>query len=108
MTPKRVGACSKCDEDVFDLITKEPLARKVGAAHENAMRATFILVDGTRMDLTFCAHCLETLTPQDYPWLWRRVQLSWEDQSPNHPNQKHHVDNGIMALDCSQSWKDVR
>lgn len=108
MSPKRSGACSKCDEDVFDVLQDAPLPRKIGAPHDDAMRATFFLVDSTQMDLTFCKNCLDTLTTEDYPWLWKRVQLSWEVESPGHPNQKQHARNGIMALAHAQPWKEVQ
>ena len=108
MTPKVSGACSKCDKDVFDVVQDSPLPRKIGAPHDDAVRATFVLVSGSQMDLTFCQHCFEGLTTQDYPWLWRRVQLSWEAESPGHQNQKDQARNGIMALYHSKAWKDVQ
>ena len=107
MTPKIPGACTKCSEDVFDVLTDTPLPRRLGRPHDDAIRATFVLASGSQMDLTFCQNCMDTLTTQDYPWIWRRVQLSWETESPGHQNQKDQANNAIMALMHSMPWKDV-
>lgn len=109
MTPKLFGCCSKCDVEVFDIVerkeNREP--NRAGAPHDDAVRLTFILVDGTRMDLTFCKPCADTLSEYDYAYLWQRVMLSWAAESPGHPHQKSQVDNGIMALSHRQPWKEV-
>lgn len=108
MTPKLAGACSKCDVDVFKIVEHEPKPRKLGPPFENAMRATFQLVDGTKMDLTFCKDCVDSLQPHDFPFLWQRVMLTWETETPGHQNQKTHADNGILGLAHVVPWKDVK
>lgn len=112
MSPKIIGCCSKCDVEVFDIEKRDPETRlptQTGAPHANAVRSTFVLMDGTKMDLTFCAECNAGLTPQDYPWLWQRVLASWiAESSTSHPCVKQQAPNGIFALSYSQPWRDVR
>lgn len=110
MSPKILGSCSKCDAEVFEVAKRDPETRvpiQLGPCRDDAMRATFLLLDGSSMDLTFCKNCSDTLLPHDYRFLWQRVMLSWETETPGHPNQKQHADNGILALRHVQPWKDI-
>lgn len=110
MTPKTAGCCTKCDKPVFDVVaydTKTQKPTRMGAAHDNAMRTTFMLLNGSRMDLTFCADCESKLTAADYPGLWRRVMVSWIAEDPAHPWPKSQVNNGIAARLASKPFREV-
>jgi len=111
MTHKLIGCCSSCDAEVFDIVQRNPETReptKVGASHDDAMRAAFLLADGSLMDLTFCRECASTLEPATFPMLWQRCMASWIKQSgADHPWVKTQNDNGIMGLVRVISWKDV-
>lgn len=110
MKPKIAGACTKCDEIVFEVVERneDRIPTKLGPPLENAVRVTFRLMKGSAMDLTFCRHCAEGLDAMDYPHIWRRVMDSWEAQSPGHPGgAPGHADNGIVGLDRKQLWKEV-
>lgn len=112
MKPKLHGCCSKCDAEVFEIIERDPETRaptRVGAPLDEAERATFLLMNGSRMDLTLCAGCAAGLQPADYAFLWQRVMVSWIAQSgPDHPWPKSQIDNGICAVLHRQPWKEVR
>lgn len=110
MSPKLTGCCTKCDTEVFNIIRRNPETRvpvAVSTPLDNAVRLTFVLVDGTRMDLTFCTTCADGLDPREYSFLWRRVMHSWNAESPDHPWTKTQVDNGILGLVARKSWKEV-
>jgi hypothetical protein len=111
MKPKVAGCCTKCDAEVFDVVTRDPETRlptKIGAAHDDAVRVTFILVSGSKMDLTFCQHCADGLEPADFAHIWRRVMLSWvNESSKDHPHVKSQTANGIVGLSHKQRWKGV-
>lgn len=110
MTPKLSGCCTKCDTQVYDVVSHnekgEPI--RIGGPSDDAVRVNFRLVNGSSMDLTFCRDCAAGLQPHDYPFLWQRVMLSWEVSTPGHPNQKEQSNNGILALNYAQPWKEVR
>lgn len=112
MNPKLLGCCTKCDVEVFEIKQRNPetrIALQLGAPLENAVRTTFILADGSRMDLTFCAECRAGLLPADFQWLWQRVQASWVAESgAAHPCVKEQASNMILAMSHSQPWRDVR
>lgn len=110
MTPKLIGCCSKCDAEVFDIVKRDEDRKpiQVGPAHDDAVRVTFRLAAGPYMDLTFCKPCSDGLTPDDYPFLWQRVMLSWVDQTGSeHPWPKSQVDNTILGLTHRQLWKEI-
>ena len=111
MSPKILGACTRCDKNVFEVVrtdTQTRLPLELGAAHDDAMRVTFILVNGTRMDLTFCADCASTLVPAEFPHIWQRVMLSWISESgADHPAVKANVANGILGIVGMKPWKEV-
>lgn len=111
MKPKLIGCCTKCDEEVFEIVRRDPETRvpvQIGAPLETAMRANFVMADGSRMDLTFCRKCSDGLTPEDLPHIWNRVVSAWEHQSPGHAWTKTQRDNGLLMLLNVKPWKEVR
>lgn len=111
MQPKLIGCCSTCDAEVFEIMRRDPDTRaptKVGGPTDDAMRATFLLADGSKMDLTFCRECASTLEPAVFSTLWRRVLASWIAQSGvDHPWVKEQPSNGIMGLLHVVAWEDL-
>ncbi len=110
MKRKITGCCSRCDAEVFEVLERdaERMPKRIGAPLENAVRVTFVMVDGTLMDLTFCRECADALTPEELQWLWRRVVKSWIDQSgADHPWLKTQAANGLLAVHHARPWKEV-
>lgn len=78
---KSTGCCTICDKEVFDILERYPSylpdgtkhphseeARKVGLALPDAKRVTFVLLDGSHCDLTFCSNC----TPGKISDMWKK------------------------------------
>lgn len=81
---KIAGHCTTCDAECFEIIERwgeherrpgEP--KRIGAPLDGATRITFLLVDGSRMDLTFCKDCAAGLTDDSYSSIWQKVLRSW-------------------------------
>ncbi len=76
---KRYGACTDCDTEVFDCRARWPegtpleghIRIRMGAK-DNAMRATIALMDGSSIDLTFCADCIPTIA-ENMVKIWDKV-----------------------------------
>lgn len=78
------GACTLCDEMCFEVLARwsenerypgEP--KRLGPPTPDATRISFVLYDGSKCDLTFCGKCAETLNPDSYVEIWRKVMRSW-------------------------------
>lgn len=100
MNPKVAGLCSKCDAEVYEVRQRDPrtgLPQRLGAPMPNAHRVTFLLMNGSQMDLTFCHDCVTALEPTQFPWLWQRVMVSW---AAEHRSEwaKTQLNNGIVGL----------
>ena len=67
---KTLGHCTLCDKEVFEIIRRYPSylpngsdhpyanePMKVGKPLPDAKRVSFVLLDGSRCDLTFCSTC---------------------------------------------------
>ena len=111
MKPKLLGCCTQCDREVFEVTARNPETRepvKVGAPKAEAVRACFILADGTRMDLTFCAECAQKIVAPQFASLWERVMTSWVASSgAEHPWVKTQTTNAILAMDSMRRWTEV-
>lgn len=110
MSPKLIGCCTCCDREVFDVARRDADRRPIetGAAHEDAMRVKFVLVDGKTMDLTFCEPCASSLTSAQFPHIWQRVMVSWIAESgADHPTVKGNASNGILGIFAMKHWKEV-
>lgn len=82
--PKRVGCCSWCDAEVYEVVTRYgegPLAgfpRQLKGPLPGAHQVHYVLVDGSRCALTSCAACLGSITdPANLPSLWERVIVTF-------------------------------
>ncbi len=81
---KIAGHCTLCNSECFNIIERnsaderrpgEP--KRIGLPHDGTTRITFMLIDGARMDLTFCATCTASVGASSYPGIWQRVIRSW-------------------------------
>lgn len=106
--PKIAGACSCCDEMVFDVVARCEDGRpaRLGAPHPAARRIAFLLASGEIMDLTFCAGCAALTAGDRYGRLWDRVLVSWKaelgDRTP--PWFLEQMENIILAEIGVQDW----
>jgi hypothetical protein len=106
---KQIGCCSQCGQEVFEISRRNPdtgAPINVGAPLGNAMKATFVLFNGSQMDLTMCESCVDALEPSHFAGLWRKVMDAWIAQSgADHPWPRSQVDNGIVGLLYARPWK---
>jgi hypothetical protein len=87
---KTQGHCSISGEPCFDIIETfaagHPLAgqpRRIGAPHEDAVRVTLVLMDGTMADITV----KQRYVPELYahlPQIWRDVKARTRFDRKNH------------------------
>lgn len=107
VAPKVPGCCTLCGEPCFDIQTvwphDDPRAgqpRRIGQAHEDALRADLVLIDGTRTTVTVHARCFDGLDAL-LPAVWRAMleRMRWErkahrllKQAPFSPAQHAHAD----------------
>ena len=110
------GCCTICDELCFEVMARwdtherypgEP--KRLGPPMNGATRVTFLLIDGTRADFTFCGECSKVLTPAQYPDIWRKTLRSFlrEMSETARPwfNTQHA--NGILSEMGRINWSDV-
>lgn len=118
---KIMGHCTLCDARCFDVLAVyeaherlpgEPKA--IGAPMEGAMRITFMLVDGTKTALTFCANCAESLPSALYLELWRKNIRSWMRELSEKPVSERNPEwfekqfsNGILCEMGRQQWTEL-
>lgn len=81
---KITGMCTICDAECYEIISLwkahehrpgEP--KSVGRVLDHAVKVTFMLMDGTLADLTFCAMCASACDLDKYTEIWRKVMRSW-------------------------------
>ncbi|MEE8327058.1 MAG: hypothetical protein V3R58_08500 [candidate division NC10 bacterium] len=78
MSEKRVGCCSLCNQEVFEAVSRWPSGfvleqqiADVGAPVKGARRVTFLLVNGSLCDMTFCDRCDPVAS--NLAKLWKKV-----------------------------------
>lgn len=112
---KIAGSCTCCDAPCFEVMQVfeahernpgEP--KRLGGAMDGAQRITFMLLDGTKADMTFCANCGASLNSGQYTEIWRKVLRSWLRQMtlpyPDWFNRS--FSNGIAAEMGRVTWKE--
>jgi hypothetical protein len=111
MPVKLPGRCSSCGTEVFEITTGVaggPGERReiIGHPLENAHRATFLLLGGSLMDLTFCESCLPH-ADDNLDQLWANVIESWlaEGAIPANDLDAALHDNFILGKLYSVPWK---
>jgi hypothetical protein len=108
--PRKLKCCVLTDAQCFDVTKRDEDRNPIshGPPLPNAMRATFLLVNGTHMDVTMDRAALEALTPDQYPIIWGRILASFV-ASPGQSMDwvRTQFDNGILALVRTQPWSEV-
>lgn len=115
------GCCSSCDKPCFEVIQiwgenerypGEP--KRLGKPLEGAVRIAFMLLDGSKCDMTFCASCAEALTHEQYTELWRKVIRSWEREmsvtKPGEPRPdwfNKQFSNGLLSEMGRTPWQEI-
>lgn len=120
---QKAGFCHRCNENpCFEVLALwadnerypgEP--KRLGPTYEDAVRVTFMLIDGTRADLQICGACKESLSADDYPLMWQRILRSWKreiDLDTNPSEQKRawfvtQFSNGLLAEMGRRSLKEA-
>lgn len=109
------GSCIRCGEMCFEVLAVwggnerypgEP--KRLGPANPDATRISFVLMDGTRADLTFCGKCSEVLTPADYTPIWRKVIRGWNREMKDAPRPKWYreaFNNGLLGEMGRVKWR---
>lgn len=79
------------------------------------MRVGFLLLDGGRADLTFCAACSAERLEPDFPALWAKIMRSWlRDMCEGQPAPQvfewfnKQFSNGILCEMGRRSWKELK
>lgn len=83
---KLIGCCSVCDKEVFKILEvypqEHPYAgepRRAGRPLEDAVRATILLTDGKKLDITLCEACYE-VSELHISLIWKRLLYSWAQE----------------------------
>lgn len=96
---KRLGHCTLCETQVFEM----PNPSRIGAPRENARRVTFVLMDGTQADCTFCDECV--VSPESLPAIHRAWMEAWRREGG--PDPISQVDNVPIGVLFEESWQDA-
>ncbi len=97
--PKKPGHCTQCGEFLWD--------REDDYRGRSGKRATFMLANGTVMDLTMCDECLEDL---DLEKIWFQVLAGWRGGNADAVREdiaQAVNTNFVLALLYTQEWRDV-
>jgi hypothetical protein len=109
---KKLGCCTLCDEEVFEItrrapressFSREPLS--VGRPLPGSRRDSLVLTNGSTMDLTFCANCRPTA--ENLPKIWRKCRASLAREGMNDYRERYtrELDSGTMTqLSLGQQW----
>lgn len=118
---KIAGACTVCNQTCFEVLQTwgngerypgEP--KRLGRPEAGAVRITFLLLDGSKADLTFCGDCAELLAPSQYTDIWRKVMRSWDREmrvSGQDPNAQDwyvkQFGNGLLVELNRTPWTEI-
>lgn len=112
---KIAGCCSICDAPCFEVLGRwdsgekragEPKA--LGRPNDDAVRLTFLLMNGRVTDMTVCGPCADALTPEQYIELWRRNLCGYlREQDGDAAKFVDEFANGLLYELGRKPWKDV-
>lgn len=119
MSPhKIIGCCTNCDKPCFEVTAVwgadertpgEP--KQLGSPLDGSVRVTFMLFDGTKTSLTFCAACSG---PWSYHEIWRKNlrswmrELSWKAEGERMPEWfQRQFSNGLLCEMGRQLWTEA-
>lgn len=111
---KIAGGCTLCNARCFEVMQVfedhertpgEP--KRLGKPDDDAKRISFLLYDGTQMNLTFCAEC--DPQPEQFTEIWRKVMRSWQREVGNAMPEwlYKQFGNGILRAAKVTPWKEV-
>lgn len=99
MSIKTPGHCTQCGKHLWD--------REDDFRGRSGKRATFMMANGTVMDLTMCDNCLADL---DLEQIWFQVLVGWRGGAVDAVREdiaKAVNTNFLLALLYTQDWRDV-
>ncbi len=102
---KRLGCCTLCDKEVFEIKERftggdvDGLAKTLGRPYEEARRITLVLIDGKHMALTFCGDC--EVMPETLPEIHRKARLAWAFEATNATREQLKGE----PLDLAGQWR---
>lgn len=110
------GHCMHCDAPCFEVVARaeehepnpgEP--KRLGPPLEGSTRIAFLLFDGSKADITFCAQCAQTFGPEHYTGMWRKIQRSWQRElAGSTPDWfLKSFSSGILCELGRTSWKEL-
>lgn len=113
------GHCMHCDAPCWEVkqvwtagerYPGEP--KRLGKLVTDAVRVSFMLLDGNRIDVTLCADCGESFNPEHYVSLWSKIQRSWHREmtamnKPIHDWFWKSFDNLILAEMGRVKWREL-
>lgn len=115
------GHCTLCEARCFDVLAVyeaherlpgEP--KQLGPPVEGAVRVTFMLIDGTKTALTFCAECAKHLPNDLYLQIWRKNIRSWLRELAEKPEGERNpawfiaqFGNGLLCEMGRELWIDL-
>lgn len=122
MSPyKIIGACTLCDKPCFEVMAMhsegERLAgepKQLGPPLEGATRITYMLFDGTKTSLTFCADCAKEQPTKVLAEIWQKNIRSWMRELATKPESERmpewfqrQFSNGLLCEMGRQLWTEA-
>lgn len=84
---KRLGACTLCDREVFEVIARHKEGEvagwpaRLGSPFPEARRATLLFASGTTGEVTLCGEC--QITPETLPQVHHQIRRLWAFEGTN-------------------------
>ena len=121
-SPRKIaGCCALCDKPLFEIIRKYTEGPRTGEPADfgkpnpDARRVTFLLLDGTTTDMTFCESCD---TPLAQVWCRNMAAFAFEFENRSNPlTEKQYeqqrkdlvklADNIPLGVLSTRKWSDI-
>lgn len=88
--------------------------KQLGKPIEGAVRISFVLFDGAKTSLTFCASCAAEKLSTDFTALWQKVLRSWGRELAEKPETERMPDwykkqfaNGLLCEMGRELWTEA-
>lgn len=109
---KIAGACTLCDAMCFTVLdlADDGSPKRLGPPLSGSTRIGFMLMDGTRMGLTFCQTCSGLLSGRHYVAIWQKVIRSWVREIGSKPRPawfSKQFANGLLAEMGREPWEEI-
>jgi len=120
MDMKMPGCCTLCDAPLFEIIKVHAegylkgLPETFGAPSKNAWRVTFVTMNGTRTDMTFCEDCLPKID-DNMSKIHNKVVRAFiferghprSDQKTHDESMMRSINNSILGVLSKERWVDL-